>query len=226
MASRRKGGKGQAAKDEGAGRRSRLASSGKGVPAAAGAAELAESGYLVANTQPWAKVIIDGKDTGKTTPIAPRSKIALKPGKHVVTFVANGKKFNFDVVIKPAEDTRLIKQLADSLTAVTSAARASSARRSSRRRRSAAARRRGRDARLRLIAQPLLALREAELDAVVLALLVLGVAVLARFVGARGLGVHHLELGEHEDDRAELVRRRRGRGTGTDRCAPAGRRRS
>ncbi len=71
-------------------------------------------GYLVANTQPWAKVIIDGKDTGKTTPIAPRSKIALKPGKHTVTFVANGKKFNFDVAIKPGEDTRLIKQLADS----------------------------------------------------------------------------------------------------------------
>jgi hypothetical protein len=72
-----------------------------------------ENGFLVANTQPWAKVFIDGKDTGKTTPIAPRSKIALKPGKHVVTFVANGKKFNFDVTIKPAEDTRLIKQLAD-----------------------------------------------------------------------------------------------------------------
>src|SRR6185312_13968805 len=87
----------------------KVASSGKGVPATSG-----ESGYLVANTQPWAKVIIDGKDTGKTTPIAPRSKIALKPGKHVVTFVANGKKFNFDVVIKPSEDTRLIKQLADS----------------------------------------------------------------------------------------------------------------
>ncbi|MGZ3440931.1 MAG: PEGA domain-containing protein, partial [Polyangia bacterium] len=89
----------------------KVASSGKGVPAAA--ASSSESGYLVANTQPWAKVIIDGKDTGKTTPIAPRSKIALKPGKHVVTFVANGKKFNFDVVIKAAEDTRLIKQLAD-----------------------------------------------------------------------------------------------------------------
>ncbi len=73
-----------------------------------------EPGFLVANTQPWAKVLIDGKDTGKTTPIAPRSKISLKPGKHVVTFVANGKKFNFDVVIKPAEDTRLIKQLTDS----------------------------------------------------------------------------------------------------------------
>jgi len=88
----------------------KVASSGKSMPASSGSSE---SGYLVANTQPWAKVIIDGKDTGKTTPIAPRSKIALKPGKHVVTFVANGKKFNFDVVIKPAEDTRLIKQLAD-----------------------------------------------------------------------------------------------------------------
>ncbi len=88
----------------------KVASSGKGVPATGGSSD---SGFLVANTQPWAKVIIDGKDTGKTTPIAPRSKIALKPGKHVVTFVANGKKFNFDVSIKPGEDTRLIKQLAD-----------------------------------------------------------------------------------------------------------------
>ncbi len=73
-----------------------------------------EPGFLVANTQPWAKVIIDGKDTGKTTPIAPRSKISLKPGKHIVTFVANGKKFNFDIVVKSGEDTRLIKQLTDS----------------------------------------------------------------------------------------------------------------
>ncbi|MCU1279516.1 MAG: serine/threonine protein kinase, partial [bacterium] len=91
----------------------KVASSGKSLPATTASASSSESGYLVANTQPWAKVIIDGKDTGKTTPIAPRSKIALKPGKHVVTFVANGKKFNFDVVIKAAEDTRLIKQLAD-----------------------------------------------------------------------------------------------------------------
>jgi serine/threonine protein kinase len=72
-----------------------------------------DPGYLVANTQPWARVIIDGKDTGKTTPIAPRSKIPLKAGKHVVTFVANGKKYSFDVTIKPNEDTRLIKQLTD-----------------------------------------------------------------------------------------------------------------
>jgi len=72
-----------------------------------------ENGFLIANTQPWAKVIIDGKDTGKMTPIAPRSKIPLKPGRHTVTFVADGKKFNFEVAIKPGEDLRLMKQLSD-----------------------------------------------------------------------------------------------------------------
>ena len=72
-----------------------------------------ETGYLVANTQPWAKVVIDGKDTGKTTPIAPRSKIPLKPGKHTVTFVAGGKKYTYDIAVKAGEDLYLIKQLAD-----------------------------------------------------------------------------------------------------------------
>jgi hypothetical protein len=80
---------------------------------AAGDAGGNEPGFLVANTQPWAKVLIDGKDTGKTTPIAPRSKIPLKPGKHVVTFVANGKKYNFDIVVKSGEDFRLIRQLSE-----------------------------------------------------------------------------------------------------------------
>ena len=96
----------------------KVAAAGKGVTGPSPT----ESGFLVANTQPWAKVFIDGKDTGKTTPIAPRSKIALKPGKHTVTFVANGKSFNFDVTIKPAEDTRLIKQLAERLSSRAAAA--------------------------------------------------------------------------------------------------------
>ena len=52
-------------------------------------------------------------ETGKTTPIAPHSKISLKPGKHLVTFVANGKRYDFDVLIRAGEDTRLIKQLTD-----------------------------------------------------------------------------------------------------------------
>ena len=52
-----------------------------------------KSGYLVANTVPWAKVLVDGKDTGKTTPVAPRQKIPLKPGRHKVTFVVDSKEY-------------------------------------------------------------------------------------------------------------------------------------
>src|SRR5262249_7350778 len=70
-------------------------------------------GFLVANTQPWAKVFVDGRDTGKSTPIAPLSKLTLKPGKHTVTFVVDGKKYNFPIEVKSGEVTRLIKTLGD-----------------------------------------------------------------------------------------------------------------
>jgi eukaryotic-like serine/threonine-protein kinase len=68
-------------------------------------------GFLVANTVPWAKVLVDGKDTGKTTPVAPRQKIALKPGRHKVTFVVDGKEFTFPVTVSAGQITRLIKKL-------------------------------------------------------------------------------------------------------------------
>jgi eukaryotic-like serine/threonine-protein kinase len=68
-------------------------------------------GYLVANTTPWARVFVDGKDTGKTTPIVPRSKIALRPGKHKITFKVEGKEFSFPVVVTAGQITRLIEKL-------------------------------------------------------------------------------------------------------------------
>ena len=68
-------------------------------------------GFLVANTIPWAKVIVDGKDTGKTTPVAPRSKIPLKPGRHKVTFDVDGKRFDFSIVVEVGKITRLIRKL-------------------------------------------------------------------------------------------------------------------
>jgi serine/threonine protein kinase len=68
-------------------------------------------GFLVANTVPWAKVLVDGKDTGKTTPIAPRSAIPLKAGKHKVTFDVDGKQFHFPITITAGQTTRLIKKL-------------------------------------------------------------------------------------------------------------------
>ncbi len=58
-----------------------------------------EPGFLVANTQPWAKVLIDGKDTGSKTP---QKKIKLTPGIHAVTVTSADKAVseNFTVEIK------------------------------------------------------------------------------------------------------------------------------
>jgi serine/threonine protein kinase len=70
-----------------------------------------KDGYLVANTTPWARVFIDGKDTGKMTPIASRARIPLSPGRHVVTFVVGDQRFDYTVFIKAGEDVRLMKQL-------------------------------------------------------------------------------------------------------------------
>lgn len=68
-------------------------------------------GYFTAFTKPWARIYIDGKDTGKQTPVTAGAKIKLKPGIHEVTFEAEGKKHNFSVTIKPGETSRLVKIL-------------------------------------------------------------------------------------------------------------------
>jgi serine/threonine protein kinase len=68
-------------------------------------------GWFMAYTTPWARVYIDGKDTGKMTPIAPRAKIALKPGKHKVTFVVGKQKFHYWIVIEAGKDYKLVKDL-------------------------------------------------------------------------------------------------------------------
>ena len=68
-------------------------------------------GYFMAFTKPWARVYIDGRNTGKSTPIVPRAKIKLRPGKHKITFKANGKSFDFWITIHAGKDTKLIKDL-------------------------------------------------------------------------------------------------------------------
>ena len=69
------------------------------------------NGYLVAYTTPWAKVSLDGKDTGKMTPIAPRAKIALPPGKHKVTFIVGRESWSYTVTIKAGETSKITKDL-------------------------------------------------------------------------------------------------------------------
>lgn len=80
------------------------------APAAGSSQEL---GHLIALTQPWARVLVDGKDTGKTTPIAGRAKLPLSPGFHIITFETDGKSYDFAINIKPGQDYRLERQLVD-----------------------------------------------------------------------------------------------------------------
>jgi hypothetical protein len=68
-------------------------------------------GSFTAFTKPWARVFIDGKDTGKMTPIIPRSAISLSPGSHKVTFQVGDQKFHFTVQIESGKTKNLVKVL-------------------------------------------------------------------------------------------------------------------
>lgn len=101
------GGGGSSGKDDDRG--SGSASSPSAPAAPTGGAD----GFLIANTHPWAKVFIDNKDTGKTTPIGPRDRIPLKPGKHNVTFVTSDKRLSVEVSIRPGEEAKIVRDLND-----------------------------------------------------------------------------------------------------------------
>jgi len=67
-------------------------------------------GYFIALTKPWARVLINGKDTGRKTPIVPTNPIKLSPGSYKVTFVLpTGESYNFNIKVKVGEQTKLIK---------------------------------------------------------------------------------------------------------------------
>ena len=66
-------------------------------------------GYLVAATYPVAKVSIDGRDSGRWTPVAPVNPIALSPGSHTVVFeTMQGKKQEQRVDIEAGKTSRVI----------------------------------------------------------------------------------------------------------------------
>ncbi|MFH0902031.1 MAG: hypothetical protein V2A73_15480, partial [Pseudomonadota bacterium] len=85
---------------------------GEGSPAGTGEGESAkEVGWLTADSSPWAEVLVDGKETGRRTPIANRAKIPLPPGTHKVTLVVGGKRHEFEVVIKAGRTTHFKKTI-------------------------------------------------------------------------------------------------------------------
>jgi hypothetical protein len=67
-------------------------------------------GYAAITSSPPAKIAIDGKDTGLSTPIAGHA-LPLAPGRHKITFVIGGDRFTFSMVIKAGEVSSLHKDL-------------------------------------------------------------------------------------------------------------------
>jgi hypothetical protein len=66
---------------------------------------------LTAYTTPFARVAIDGVDTGKTTPIGPRGRIALKPGRHKIKFIVGEQSETYAVTIEPGKTTKVTHDL-------------------------------------------------------------------------------------------------------------------
>jgi len=70
------------------------------------------TGYLVANTRPWARVIVDGKDTGLWTPVPPAKKLALPAGRHTVVFrTKEGKELKVTVTIEAGKTHKVIRKI-------------------------------------------------------------------------------------------------------------------
>jgi len=67
-------------------------------------------GYLRLFSQPVAKVLIDGIDTGLTTPVTGK-ELMLTAGKHKVTFVIDQDRFTYPVTIKVGATETMTKDL-------------------------------------------------------------------------------------------------------------------
>jgi hypothetical protein len=75
-------------------------------PARAGAAG---QGTLLNQTIPWARVIIDGRDTGRNTPVR---DLRVSAGSHRIGLrTADGNTTEITVEVTPNEVTRVVRQL-------------------------------------------------------------------------------------------------------------------
>jgi serine/threonine protein kinase len=83
----------------------------KGSTPAPKAISTKRKGFLVASSNPRARVYVDGADTGRTTPIPPTNPLSLGPGAHKITFEVNKRRFTFSVVIKTGATAQLIQTL-------------------------------------------------------------------------------------------------------------------
>ncbi|MFN2548165.1 MAG: protein kinase, partial [Myxococcales bacterium] len=69
-------------------------------------------GYLTAATKPAARLSIDGRDTGRWTPVPPANPIALPAGAHTIVFeTADGRRLEEQLQIEAGKTSRLIRSL-------------------------------------------------------------------------------------------------------------------
>ena len=68
-------------------------------------------GVLIVASKPWARVWVDGVDTGRHTPIPLGAPLKLSPGRHVISLYVSDKKYDFPVILKAGEVTKLIRSL-------------------------------------------------------------------------------------------------------------------
>src|SRR5207245_2780034 len=72
----------------------------------------AQMGYLVAATKPVARVSIDGRETGRWTPVPSGNPIALPAGAHTIVFeTADGKRHEEKLQIEPGKTSRMVREL-------------------------------------------------------------------------------------------------------------------
>ena len=84
---------------------------GSSRPDAERATPAVKYGHFYASTRPWgALVYINGRNTGRRTPIVPSAKLRLRVGKHRVTFVYQGQRFDYWIKIAADKDTSLINK--------------------------------------------------------------------------------------------------------------------
>jgi len=66
-------------------------------------------GTLVINTMPWAHVFIDGRDTGKNTPIR---SMRVRAGDHRIGLRTNdGTMHTVNVTVAPGATVRVVRRL-------------------------------------------------------------------------------------------------------------------
>jgi hypothetical protein len=67
-----------------------------------------EPAYLIASTVPQhAHVLIDGKDTGRMTPIPENDKLSVPAGDHLLSFVLNGVAREYRMPFRSGEVQRV-----------------------------------------------------------------------------------------------------------------------